>query len=126
MNTTQALSAPSIRYLITLNALDKEGGIRCVDIADTLGVTKPSVHRMVGILCSRGLAQKVKYGMVFLTEEGRKLAGRYTAYYDILCRYFRHTFALPSEDNRNAAFALLAGISEAGIENMCEIMQNTT
>ncbi|NCC61618.1 MAG: winged helix-turn-helix transcriptional regulator [Verrucomicrobiae bacterium] len=67
MYKMQTLSASSIRYLIALNALDKECGIRCVDIAEKLGLTKPSVHRMMETLCDRALVKKVKYGMLFLT-----------------------------------------------------------
>ncbi len=125
MNKMQTLSAPSIRYLIALNALDKECGIRCVDIAEKLGLTKPSVHRMMVTLSDRALVQKAKYGMVFLTEKGRELGSRYATYYDIIFRFLSQKLALPPEDSTNAAFALLAGISDERIGNMCVIMQNT-
>ncbi len=125
MYKTQTLSASSIRYLITMNALDKACGIRCVDIAEKLGLTKPSVHRMMETLSDRALVKKVRYGMVFLTEEGRELAARYAVYYDTVCRFLSQKLALPPEDSRNAALALLAGISDERIENMCEIMRNT-
>jgi Mn-dependent DtxR family transcriptional regulator len=126
MNETQILSASNIRYLIALNALDKEGGIRCVDIAEELGVTRPSVHRMVEMLCDRDLVKQAKYGMVFLTKEGRELAARYAEYYDIVCGFLCQKLTLPPEDSKNAAFALLAGIPDERIENMCEIMRNAS
>lgn len=119
----QTLSASSIRYLIAMHSLSSESGIRCVDIAQALHVTKPSVHRMMEILSDKALVQKKKYGMVFLTEDGRELAVRYSVYYDIIFRFFHRKFALPQEDSRNAAFALLAGISEEHIKDMCKIMK---
>lgn len=121
----QTLSASIIRYLIALNALDKKCGIRCVDIAERLGLTKPSVHRMMEALSDRALVQKVKYGMVFLTEEGRELSVRYAAYYDTICGFLVQRLALPSEDSGNAAIALLAGISEEHIAGMCARMRDT-
>jgi len=122
----QTLSASSIRYLITMQSLGNESGMRCVDIAGALNVTKPSVHRMMETLSDKALVQKVKYGMVFLTEEGRELAVRYTAYYDIIFRFFCRKLALPPDDSRNAAFALLAGISDECVGSMCEIMRDTS
>ena len=48
-----------------------------MDIAEQLRVTKPSVHSMIENLCAAGLAEKKKYGTVFLTPEGRMQAERY-------------------------------------------------
>ena len=53
------------RHLVLL--CKNETGARCMDIAGQLHVTKPSVHSMIGNLCSAGLAEKKKYGNVFLT-----------------------------------------------------------
>lgn len=122
----QTLSASNIRYLIALNALDSEDGIRCIDIAEELSLTKPSVHRMMETFCDRSLVKKAKYGMVFLTEEGREFAERYAAYYDIVCRFFCRKLALPPDDAKSAACALLAGVSGEGLDNMCEKMRNVS
>lgn len=122
----QTLSASSIRYLITMHSLSGENGMRCVDIAGALNVTKPSVHRMMETLSEKALVQKVKYGMVFFTEEGCKRAARYAVYYDIIFRFLCRKFALPPNDAKNAACALLAGISDERIGSMCEIMRDTS
>jgi Mn-dependent DtxR family transcriptional regulator len=63
------LSAPVIRYLVALNSLNKEGGIWCVDIAEILSLSKPTVHAMIEALAEKGVVEKERYGMVFLTEE---------------------------------------------------------
>lgn len=120
----QTLSVSSIRYLIAMYSLDNEKGMQCVNIAEALNVTKPSVHEMIETLCNKALAQKVKYGMVFFTEEGRELAARYVAYYDIILHFLSRKLALSLEDSKNAALSLLAGISEEGVIHMCEIMRN--
>ena len=121
----QTLSVSSIRYLIAMPSLDDEKGMQCIDIAEALNVTKPSVHGMIETLCNKALVQKVKYGLVFFTEEGRELAARYVAYYDIILHFLSRKLALSLEDSKNAAFLLLAGIPEEGVVNMCEIMRNT-
>ena len=120
----QTLSASSIRYLIAMHLLSNDIGMRCTDIAEVLNVTKPSVHRMVKILCNIGFVQREKYGRVFLTEKGEELASRYASYNDTVYRFLRQKLALSPEKSKNAAFALLAGVSDEHIKNMCEILQN--
>ena len=122
----QTLSASAIRYLLAMYSLGSEGGIRCVVIAQALHVTKPSVHRMMETLSGKAFVRKAKYGMVFLTKEGGELAVRYAGYYDVIFRFLCQGLALPPEDSGNAAFALLAGISDERIGGMCEILRDTS
>ena len=77
-DTQKPLTPSAIKYLLTLLELcQKDAGARCMDIAEQLRVTKPSVHSMIENLCAAGLAEKKKYGTVFLTPEGRMQAERY-------------------------------------------------
>ena len=123
-NKNSTLTTSNIRYLIALNALDREAGIRCVDIAAALKLSKPSVHEMMKALHKKGLVDMAQRGMVFLTQEGRALAQQYAAYSDVACSFLRRGLALSPADSVNAACALLAEISGEGIERMCEKMQN--
>lgn len=51
-NTERNMTAASIRYLLAVHALCAQGqGARCVDVAERLGVTKPSAHAMIESLC---------------------------------------------------------------------------
>ena len=53
------LTPSAIKYLLTLLELcQKDAGARCMDIAEQLRVTKPSVHSMIENLCAAGLAEK--------------------------------------------------------------------
>ena len=79
-NTERNMTAASIRYLLAVHALCAQGqGARCVDVAERLGVTKPSAHAMIESLCRMGLAQKKRYSSVYLTEEGEQAARRSAA-----------------------------------------------
>ena len=65
------LTPSSIKYLLVLKELcTPEKGARCMDIAERLHVTKPSVHSMISNLCDAGLVERKKYGTVFLTPAG--------------------------------------------------------
>ena len=64
-------------YLECMVRLEREGaqgeGIRSVDIAQQLGVSKASVNKAVTVLKEQGLVEQSHYGKVILTESGRDL-----------------------------------------------------
>lgn len=69
------LTRSQTRYLIAVYRLaDDKEGIRSIDIAEALGVTRPSVSRMLDNLTKMGLLEKRLYGTVFLTKSGKALA----------------------------------------------------
>lgn len=59
-------------YRLSL-AADAEGGVRSVDVAEQLGVSKASVNKGVAALREAGLVEQGRYGRVVLTEQGREL-----------------------------------------------------
>ena len=62
-------------YLEAIFNLSKMGeGVKSVDVAMALGVTKPSTHRAINNLIEKGLVLKESYGQVRLTENGIRLA----------------------------------------------------
>lgn len=65
-------------YLETILVLSQEKPyVRSVDVADRLGVTKPSVSRAISLLRTAGMiAMDPHDGALTLTEEGRKVAER--------------------------------------------------
>ena len=108
-NAPKPLTASAIKYLLILLELCKnETGARCMDIARQLHVTKPSVHSMIGNLCSAGLAEKKKYGNVFLTPAGRAEAERYAGCCQQLSGRMQQSLGLNAEDAYSAACAVLA------------------
>lgn len=53
------LTPSAIKYLLTLLELcQKDAGARCMDIAEQLRVTKPSVHSMIEICARRDLRKR--------------------------------------------------------------------
>lgn len=49
------------------------GGIRSVEIAQRLDVSKASVNKAIASLKSQGMVEQAHYGKVRLTEEGRSI-----------------------------------------------------
>ena len=77
-NCKRPLTASAIKYLLTLYELGGgERGVRSVDLAARMRVSKPSTHAMLQSLCAAGLAEKERYGAVRLSEAGRSAAALY-------------------------------------------------
>ena len=82
MDTTDAsrelhLTVANEDYLECIVRIEEENGssegIRSVDIAQHLDVSKASVNKAISALKERGLAEQSHYGKVLLTEKGREL-----------------------------------------------------
>ena len=111
-NSKYSLTPSAIKYLLALLELcQPDKGARCMDIAEYLQVTKPSVHSMICNLCQSGLAEKKKYGAVFLTEQGHAEAERYAACYTLLLGRLHDALGLTDEAARSAACAVLAQLT---------------
>ncbi len=58
------------RIMVEQDAFD--GGIRSVDVAEQLGVSKASVNKALATLKERGMVEQTRYGRVTLTGSGRE------------------------------------------------------
>ena len=106
------LSGSHIRYLITMHRLkNADNTVRCVDIAQSLGISKPSVHSMIKLLRDMELVQKENYGVVYLTEKGVATAERYSRGYDLKLDCLNEV--LPDENSISSSVCmLLSSLSE--------------
>lgn len=119
MEPKRTFTAAHIRYLLTMDELDpKNKGIRCVDIAMALGLSKPSVHGMMSIFTGWGLVEKQAYGDVFMTPAGRAVAQRYRRYYTAVAGLLGRSFP-ELNDVRTATCSLLAEIPPQSLEKLC-------
>ena len=51
-----------------------DGGVRSVDVAEQLGVSKASVNKALSYLKESGMVEQTRYGRVTLTEPGEAYA----------------------------------------------------
>ena len=96
MDTTNSsrelhLTVANEDYLECMVRIESEegetNGVRSVDIAQRLGVSKASVNKAVTVLKEQGLVEQSHYGKVMLTDPGREL-GRAVWYRHRLIRTF--------------------------------------
>lgn len=108
-NCTPGMTPAAIKYLLVLDDLCQEGkGVRSVEIAARMNVSKPSAHSMLQNLCQAGLVEKERYGTVYLTQEGRSAAAGYAACFGPLCRRMQEALGLEEDACQTAACAILA------------------
>ena len=70
-----ALTSAMEDYLEAVLMMQKRHGyVRCVDVAELLGVTKPSVSRAVKELAKKKYLLKKDDGTLSLTEQGQQIA----------------------------------------------------
>lgn len=81
MDTTEVsrelhLTVANEDYLECMVRIEREDheleGVRSVDIAQRLGVSKASVNKAVTALKAQGLVEQSHYGKVMLTDQGRE------------------------------------------------------
>jgi len=86
-----ALQESAEMYLETIyQLLQERGTVRSVDVAMSMGYSKPSVSRAVGLLKQGGYLLMDKDGLLTLTEEGlataKKVYERHTILTNLLVR----------------------------------------
>jgi DtxR family Mn-dependent transcriptional regulator len=83
------LSASLEDYLeAILNVTDDSGEARSRDIAESLGVARPSVTGALKLLAKKGLVNYRPYGSVSLTQAGLARAAKVAKKHDILESFF--------------------------------------
>ena len=74
-------------YLETILTLSREQTqVRSIDISESMGYSKPSVSRAVGLLKTGGYIEVDKDGFITLTDSGREIAEKIFERHTILPR----------------------------------------
>lgn len=82
-----ALHESAEMYLETIYELSqKQPSVRSIDVAETMGYSKPSVSRAVGLLKQGGYLLMDKDGFLTLTESGTAIAQKIYERHTVLSR----------------------------------------
>lgn len=116
------LCAGQYRYLLCIYRLQQaRKRIRCVDIAADLGVTRPSVSKMIKCMVRMELVEPEYCEAVRLTPQGRELAGRLNADYDLTYAFFRRILRLTPAEAKEHAFLFLSDFPDATVKKLGSI-----
>jgi DtxR family transcriptional regulator, Mn-dependent transcriptional regulator len=86
-------------YLETIHLLEKNyGHAHGVEIAERLGVSKPSVSKAMNYLKHKGLVNKEAYGTITLTPKGKELSEQIYYNHKLMTLFLQHSLQLTAEE----------------------------
>ena len=102
---------------------ERHGYIRSVDVAEQLGVTKPSVSFAVKRFRENGYIQMDPDGRIYLTERGEEIAQRIYMRHKVLTAYLRE-IGVSEEQAREDACRIEHDISEETFQAILRLLNN--
>ena len=124
MHITMKIQKSAEDYLETmLMMLEEHGYIRSVDVADHLGVTKPSVSYATKRLRENGYLTMDRDGLITLTDTGLEIAERMYTRHKRLTEFFVQLGVNP-QTAREDACKIEHDISEESFDAICRFVDD--
>ena len=108
------LTTAHLRYLLAIYEISRTHlDISSRSVAEKLGVTKPSVVRILNLLMERGMIVKEHYGKIYLTDRGLWVAKQVSRELDTILDHFPPVEGdLTGEEKLNAALAMTSALPD--------------
>lgn len=118
------LSANMEDYLETIYFQDMEGHpAKVKHIADSMGVSKPSVTEALSVLQDRGLVLHQKYGDIELTDKGRRTADKIYRRHKMFKQLFEEVLSIPSAQAEDDACKVEHLVSEKTVDHVEKFLE---
>ena len=103
----------------------KKGRVKSIDVANYLGVSRPSVNRALTNLQEMGYVSKPIYGEVTITDEGRKRAEVVAKKHVALTQLLTDVLGVSREVAEKDACKIEHDISDETTEKLIEYLKKT-
>ena len=114
-------------YLETIYILESDHDhAHVADIAERLGITKPSVTKAMNRLKEEGLINKETYGHITLTEKGEALAVKIYHKHCTIASFLEKSLGLSPEEAANNACRMEHVISDKLMEAIEAYLEDST
>lgn len=118
--------AGQIKYLIAIKELsDKEEYIKCVSISRYLGVSRPSVSKMLRCLAASGLVYEDYCNSVVLTPEGEETVKEIFSSYNEVFTFFNKFLKLSKEEAQSQTITFITEFPHDTCERLKSIVKRT-
>jgi len=118
--------AGQIKYLVAIRELsEKDEFIRCVTISRHLGVSRPSVSKMLRCLANSGLVYEDFCNSVVLTPEGEKAADEIFSNFGEVYTFFHKFLKLPAQEAHEQAIKFVTEFPTDTCERLKHIVRRT-
>jgi DtxR family Mn-dependent transcriptional regulator len=103
---------------------ERNGAVRSVDIANHMQVSRAGVSKALGALREKGLIRQERYGSVYLTDEGIKVANSVILRHKALKAFLIDILGVCPETAEQDACRLEHAISPDTLKRLEEFMKN--
>lgn len=118
--------AGQVKYLAAIKELsEKEDTVRCVSISRHLGVSRPSVSKMLRCLANCGLVYEDFCNSVVLTPEGEETVERLFSSFDEVYAFFHRFLKLPREEAHEQAIKFITEFPQDTCERVKVLIRRT-
>lgn len=118
--------AGQIKYLAAINELSQTNdSLRCVHIARHLGVSRPSVSKMLRCLANSGLVYEDYCNSVVLTPEGRAATDEIFSSFNEIYTFFHSFLKLSPEEAHDQALRFISEFPKDTCERLKKIVKKT-
>ncbi|MDD6278374.1 MAG: metal-dependent transcriptional regulator [Ruminococcus sp.] len=118
--------AGQIKYLIAIKELSEQNElVRCVNISRHLGVSRPSVSKMLRCLSASGLVFDDFCNSVRLTDEGRAAVDEIFSVFGEVYVFFRKFLKLPHDEAHEQAVKFITEFPHETCERLKTIVKRT-
>ena len=113
-------------YLRVIYELDDGEGVKSIDVAKKLKVTKASVSEMLRKLSKEKLIKISPYSKIFLTKKGKILAEKSFEKYFTIKKFLKKIFEYENEKAAEESHELEHAFSEESVEKIKKLMEGKT
>ena len=111
-------------FVIKERSMDEKDGIRAVDIAKQLKISKASVSEMVAKLSRLGYIKSEKYSKIHFTKKGFEKAQKITHNHRLIEYFLRQVLKIDIEKIHKEAHLLEHAFSEETIKKLDDFLGN--
>lgn len=102
----------------------KNGVIKSIEVANFLGVSRPSACRALNILCENGFIVKEKYNAITLTKKGRQKALEIVQKHTAITNFLIYVLKVTPEVAEQDACKIEHDLSQETTEKLFAFMKN--
>lgn len=118
--------AGQIKYLIAIKELLEENEtVRCVNISRHLGVSRPSVSKMLKCLANSGLVYDDFCNSVEFTDKGKEAAAEIYSVFNEVYIFFRRFLKLPPDEAHSQSVTFVTEFPYETCERLKAIVKRT-
>ncbi len=118
--------AGQIKYLVAIKELtDRDEYVKCVSIARHLGVSRPSVSKMLRCLADSGLVYEDFCNSVVLTPQGEEVVDEIFANFSEVYTFFHKFLKLPHDEAHDQAVLFVTDFPQETCKRLKHIVKRT-